>query len=158
MRIVVVSDSHNNERIIEKAKEAILDSDVLLFLGDGEEDLEGIKEWYEGEVYAVSGNCDFTGKNPMERVIELEGVKIFMCHGHKYNVKYGYTNISYRGEEIGADIVLFGHSHIPMIEREKNILLINPGSLSHSIGRIRNSIAYIEIENGCVNDVYIKEI
>ena len=32
-----------------------------------------------------------------------------MCHGHKYGVKYGYNSIYYRGKEIGADIVLFGH-------------------------------------------------
>ena len=40
----------------------------------------------------------------------LRGKKIFITHGDLYGVKYGMTNIYYKGKEVGADIVLFGHS------------------------------------------------
>ena len=125
MLIAVISDSHGNRISIDKVKKRISSADVLLFLGDGEEDLREITEEFKGEVYAVRGNCDMRGLYPEERLIELQGKKIFMCHGHRYGVKYGYNSIFYRGKEVGADIVLFGHSHIPIIEEEDGVFKIN---------------------------------
>ena len=106
MLIAVISDSHGNRISIDKVKKRISSADVLLFLGDGEGDLREITEEFKGEVYAVRGNCDMRGLYPEERLIELQGKKIFMCHGHRYGVKYGYNSIFYRGKEVGADIVV----------------------------------------------------
>ena len=93
MLIAVISDSHGNRISIDKVKKRISSADVLLFLGDGEGDLREITEEFKGEVYAVRGNCDMRGLYPEERLIELQGKKIFMCHGHRYGVKYGYNSI-----------------------------------------------------------------
>ena len=57
MLIAVISDSHANRSSIEKVKKKISNADILLFLGDGERDLEEITEGFNGEVYAVRGNC-----------------------------------------------------------------------------------------------------
>ena len=158
MLIAVISDSHNNETAIKEVKKYIENADMLLFLGDGERDIEKITEDFKGEVYAVSGNCDFSCKNPNERIVEVFGKKIFMCHGHNYNVKYDYNLIYYRGLSLGVDIVLFGHSHIPMIEKHNDICLMNPGSISHGAGIARRSLGYIEIEEGKKPLIYVKEI
>ena len=99
MLIAVISDSHGNRNSISKIKKKISNAQVLIFLGDGENDLNEITEGFSGEVYAVRGNCDFDGKYPEERIIEIQGKKIFICHGHKYGVKYGYNSIYYRGKE-----------------------------------------------------------
>ena len=42
MLVAVVSDSHNNSEAVDLAKKAISKCDVLLFLGDGEGDLENL--------------------------------------------------------------------------------------------------------------------
>ena len=73
MLIAVISDSHANRSSIEKVKKKISNADILLFLGDGERDLEEITEGFNGEVYAVRGNCDIRGLYPEERVIEIQG-------------------------------------------------------------------------------------
>ena len=52
MLIAVISDSHGNRISIDKVKKRISSADVLLFLGDGEDDLREITEEFKGEVYA----------------------------------------------------------------------------------------------------------
>ena len=158
MLIAVISDSHGNKTSISKIKKKISNAEVLLFLGDGENDLKEITEDFTGEVYAVRGNCDFEGKYPEERIIEIKGKKIFMCHGHRYGVKYGYNYIYYRGKEVGADIVLFGHSHLPIIEECDGLILMNPGSISHGVGRIDKTLGYIDLINNKAPIMYIKEV
>ncbi len=158
MIIAVISDSHNNDKAIESIKEYIEKADVVLFLGDGEEDIEKIKENFKGKLYAVSGNCDIYSKNPDELLLNFEGKKIFVCHGHKYNVKYNYNTIYYRGKELQADIVLFGHTHIPIIEVNDNMVMMNPGSVSRGAGMSGRTIGYIEIEKGKEPISYIKEV
>nr|WP_207745892.1 metallophosphoesterase [Clostridium sp. D53t1_180928_C8] len=156
--IAVISDSHGNKTSISKIKKKISNAEVLLFLGDGENDLKEITKDFTGEVYAVRGNCDFEGKYPEERIIEIRGKKIFMCHGHRYGVKYGYNSIYYRGKEVGADIVLFGHSHLPIIEECDGLTLMNPGSISHGMGKIDKTLGYIDLINNKAPIMYIKEL
>lgn len=158
MLIAVISDSHGNKDSINKIKKKINNADVVLFLGDGENDLAEITNDFTGEVFAVRGNCDITGKYPEEQILEIQGKKIFICHGHRYNVKYGYNSIYYRGKEIGADIVLFGHSHIPIIEEYDGIVLMNPGSISHGMGRLNKTLGYIDLIDDKAPIMYIKEL
>ena len=158
MLIAVISDSHGNKDSINKIKKKINNADVVLFLGDGENDLAEITNDFTGEVFAVRGNCDITGKYPEEQILEIQGKKIFICHGHRYNVKYGYNSIYYRGKEIGADIVLFGHSHIPIIEEYNGIILMNPGSISHGMGRLNKTLGYIDLIDDKAPIMYIKEL
>ena len=158
MLIAVISDSHGNKDSINKIKKKISNADVLLFLGDGENDLAEITNDFTGEVFAVRGNCDITGKYPEEQILEIQGKKIFICHGHRYNVKYGYNSIYYRGKEIGADIVLFGHSHIPIIEEYDGIVLMNPGSISHGMGRLNKTLGYIDLIDDKAPIMLIKEL
>ena len=75
----------------------------------------------------VSGNCDFfDADTPSELVLEMEG-KGFVTHGHKYRVKDGLNTLYYRGLELDADIVLFGHTHSSQIVSGRNGTL-NPGA------------------------------
>lgn len=159
MRIAVVSDSHNNKEAVALAKKAIADCDALLFLGDGENDLEELTEGFKGQVYAVSGNCDFKMINPMERLIVLNGKRIYMTHGNRYNVSFGFNSIYYRGREVDADIVLFGHTHIPVIKHETEMLLMNPGSVSSGRGiKFNRSIGFLEIAENQPVEAFLEEL
>lgn len=158
MLIAVISDSHGNSSGISKVKGYIEKADVILFLGDGENDIKEITRDFVGEVYAVKGNCDVSDKNPEEMVIEIGGKRIFMCHGHRYGVKYGYNSIYYRGKELEVDIVVFGHSHLPMIEENDGLILMNPGSISHGQYRAIKTLGYIELLEEKPAITYIREI
>ena len=43
--------------------------------------------WMQIPVLSVTGNCDFLDRSQEQRMVELEGVKILLCHGHRYHVK-----------------------------------------------------------------------
>lgn len=158
MLIAVISDSHGNSNGISKVKKYIEKADVVLFLGDGENDIKEITRDFTGEVYAVKGNCDVSNTITEERIVEINGKKIFMCHGHRYGVKYGYNSIYYRGKELQVDIVVFGHSHLPIIEENDGLILMNPGSISHGQYRLIKTLGYIELLEGKPPITYIKEL
>lgn len=158
MKIAVISDSHDIKSAIQDVKSYITDSDMVLHLGDGAANIKEITSEFKGEVYAVRGNCDFQAEYPNERVIEVLDKKILMCHGHHYNVKMELNSIFYRGKELGVDVVLFGHSHLCIIEKQDGLILMNPGSIARGTGILRRSIGYLEIEEGKEIISYIKEI
>lgn len=149
MRIIVFSDSHGD---ISRAME-ILDReeyDLVIHLGDYSEDGRLIREKIDRPVYQVRGNCDYYDLDTdLEQVLVLAGKKFFLSHGHDYGVKHNYNRIFYRGLELGADIVLFGHSHRPLILRDK-IILFNPGSISLPQPGEAASYGLIRIEDGQV--------
>lgn len=157
MKIAVISDTHRMDKYIEKSKSYIEDCDVLIHLGDNTEDIPELTQNFHGKVYAVKGNCDYENKYPKEQILLLKNKKIFITHGDSYGVKYGMNNIYYKGKELGADIVLFGHTHKHCIEKYDGILFMNPGSVSmpRSIGRY---VGIIEINDDNEIDVYLKQI
>src|SRR5690554_5693091 len=129
MRILVISDTHRN---IDSLTSVMEDQkpDLILHLGDNVEDGEMISRIYGLETIIVRGNGDFNQDYPNDRVLDLAGKRIFMTHGHRYSVRNGHMSLYYKGLETGADIVLYGHTHIPVNLREKDLIIMNPGSPS----------------------------
>ncbi|MBU3104691.1 YfcE family phosphodiesterase [Clostridium gasigenes] len=158
MKIAVISDSHNVNSAIQAVKPYISGVDIVLHLGDGAADIKEITMGFKGEVYGVKGNCDFCEGYPNEKIIKVLDKKILMCHGHIYNVKMELNTIMCRGKELGVDIILFGHSHLCIIEKQDGLLLMNPGSIFRGAGIMRRSLGYLEIEEGKEAVSYIKEI
>lgn len=157
MKIAVISDTHKIKKYIELSKKYIDGADVLIHLGDNSEDIEELTMDFKGEVYGVRGNCDYINKYPNEQLLILGGKRIFITHGHIYGVKNGMMNILYKGEELGADIILFGHTHIALIEEYKGIIIMNPGSVS--LPRIEERfIGFIELEEGIKPTLNLKKI
>lgn len=138
MKILVFSDSHGNSKNIKNALEIHGGvCDLVIFLGDGIKDIEYIKEKYPDiTFYIVKGNCDlFQGGYQGTSVLDLDGIRVLITHGHLYNAKYGYERLVYAALENEADAVFFGHTHIPTDEivdcGQKRVHLFNPGSIGH---------------------------
>lgn len=158
MKIVVLSDSHNDYSSIKLLNNHIKDADFILHCGDGSEDLEALGDDVLSKVYAVRGNCDISRKYPSEQVIDICGVKIFITHGHMYNVKNEYNTIFYKAKELGVDIALFGHSHKAMISKHSDVIIMNPGSISLPYMGFKKSIGIIEIFDNKEVDCYLVEV
>ena len=128
--LLVLSDSHRAVKNLLKACK-IYPADILVFLGDGLRDLEQVRFEYPSlEVLSVRGNNDFSGDAPSEFMLELYNKRIFVTHGHNYGVKTGLSSLKKAASDHGADIVLFGHTHIPHMGFSGNMLMFNPGSVS----------------------------
>lgn len=130
MRIGVVSDSHGELYMLDKALSLMKNIDLIIHLGDHYKDIIKVNEKYKKGIEYIVGNNDFKGSAEYEKTIVIAGKRIFMTHGHKYNVSYGIDRLYYKGLEENADIVLYGHTHIQHIERSSNTLFLNPGSTS----------------------------
>jgi uncharacterized protein len=123
-RIAVMSDSHGDTETVRHFLDRQSDSEHLIHCGDSE--LPAEDPLLEA-MNAVKGNCDPDGL-PEYRMLEAGGYRVLVTHGHMDRVKTGLMPLRYRAEEAGADIVLFGHTHLYGAEVLDGILFVNPGS------------------------------
>lgn len=130
MKILVTSDTHGSygevsDYILENGK-----FDLLIHAGDGNEDCENISYETGISYYTVKGNNDFFSNEPYNRIIELEDKKILLSHGHKEHVDFSLARLIEKAKKNSCDIVIFGHIHRYVELRKKDLLILNPGSVS----------------------------
>ncbi|NMB95297.1 MAG: metallophosphoesterase [Clostridiaceae bacterium] len=152
MKILVLSDTHGD---IDNARRAIIknnDIDLIIHLGDYFRDAENIKnEFPDIPIEYIYGNSDFlVNDTPSEKILKIEGKCFFITHGHKYSVKWGYSKLFKKAEEVGADILLFGHTHVADIVENEHCSIMNPGSISESRSNLGESYAIIDITNDTI--------
>lgn len=150
MKILVMSDTHGD---MDKAEEAVRSHgsiDLIIHLGDYFRDAEKLSDIFPGiPIEYIYGNSDFMiGDVPAEKVLEFEGKRIFATHGHRYSVKWGYDKLYKKAEDMKADIILFGHTHVAELVEKDGCVLLNPGSISESRSSEQESYAIIEISKG----------
>lgn len=145
MKIAVLSDSHNGigfGKFLTMCEKC----DVIVHCGDGDRDKEDLQNVFSGKVYTVRGNCDYFGFD--EEIFYAENFKVLALHGHAYGVKTDLGLLRTYAEKIGADIVLYGHSHIPSADWIDGRLFVNPGSVSKPQRGYNATYCMIEIKNG----------
>lgn len=133
--LIAVSDSHGNRRAFESLDGIFSESDYIVHLGDTSADGSIINKKYPEKTVLINGNCDPVKLGDDERVIEIEGVKIFLCHGHRYSVKSTLLKLAARAKELGCTLALYGHTHSARETEIDGVTLINPGSLSRYGGQ-----------------------
>jgi len=129
-KVLVISDTHGRTDNLDKILPLVKPLDQLIHLGDVGRDVEYIEVIAECPCCFVSGNNDFYSTLPRERLIKLNGVPIFLTHGHYYYVNSRKDFVRSAAVQRGAKIALFGHTHVPYLEEDETILVANPGSLS----------------------------
>jgi putative phosphoesterase len=119
--------------------------DMILHLGDHCNDGMMLEmRLNDISVTAVKGNCDLWSDEAEERMLDLDGSRIFMTHGHEYGVRNGYSIILEEGRKREADIILCGHTHIPRIIVKPDICMMNPGAVGeYARGPFRPSFGII---------------
>ncbi|HHT51194.1 MAG TPA: metallophosphoesterase [Eubacteriaceae bacterium] len=148
MRIGIVSDTHGNIPILNRVVEQMGEIDLYIHLGDFVTDGKNVFSQLKAKNIIVKGNCDLLEETDEEIIVEINNKKFLITHGHKYNIKYGYNNIYYRALEEETDVVLFGHTHMPLLLWYKEILFFNPGSTAYPKGGNEASYGIIEIVDG----------
>ena len=128
MKILVVSDTHGRNTNLMEIIKKVSPIDMLIHLGDYCGTAKAIENMAGCPVHMVAGNNDFCSDYPKEKIVTVGRHRIFMTHGHKYRVAYGIDNLVYKAMENNADIVMFGHTHVPMVRYEDGITIVNPGS------------------------------
>jgi uncharacterized protein len=147
-KVLVISDSHGLTRELEVIRQRhINDVDVMIHCGDSQ--LMPDDRAMTGYV-TVMGNCDFGGGFPLDTVVQVSGYKFFITHGHRYSVKTSLMNLKYKAEEMGANIVCFGHSHVLGAEVIGGTLFLNPGSIRLPRERLEKTYVILDLNDEMV--------
>jgi len=149
MKILVLSDTHGDIDKAEKAIKKCSGVDLIIHLGDYFRDAQRLASIFPDiPIEYIYGNSDFMIEDvPAEKLLECEGKRIFITHGHRYSVKWDYDKLDRKAKEIKADILLFGHTHIADVVKRDNYYLVNPGSISDPRDDSDESYVIIEIND-----------
>lgn len=155
MRIGVVSDSHGDLYMLEKAIAKMGEVECIIHLGDHYRDMIKVNNKFNNVIHYVPGNNDYIGNGSGDKLLALNGKRLFVTHGHKYGVYFGLMNLAFKAEEEKADIVLFGHTHVYSVDYERNVFYLNPGSVSRPRDKFP-SAAVLVIDNK--GDIYAEKL
>ncbi len=131
MKALIVSDTHGRDvnylNVVQKHGKL----DMVIHLGDVEGSEQTIREAAGCPVEMVAGNNDFFSNLPSEKTLQIGRYRVMITHGHRYYIGMGNEMIKEEAIAQGMDIVMYGHTHKPVIEISSGIIAINPGSLSY---------------------------
>ncbi len=130
-KILIVSDTHRQNgslfRVIEKVKPI----DLLIHCGDIEGEELNLEEAAGCPVQIVAGNNDFFYGYDNAKTFCLGKYRVYLTHGHHHGVNYSDEKLIAAAKAENADIVMYGHIHVPRLERIGELTLLNPGSLTY---------------------------
>jgi uncharacterized protein len=120
----LISDTHGMLR--PEVFTALEGVDVILHAGDvgGDEILDELA--LIAPVHAVYGNTDAPGQSRLSTAIEMEigGLRVHVSHGHEV----GSPTPAKLLARYDADVIVYGHTHKPLITNAGERWVINPGA------------------------------
>ncbi|MBO4939939.1 MAG: metallophosphoesterase [Clostridia bacterium] len=132
-KILIISDTHGALRAVDGMIPFLRENDYLIHLGDGAGDLRVLWDLFPERIYQCAGNCDGISPAPEQDVLEVEGVRIFYCHGHQYGVKDDLQALANAAKKRDCQIALYGHTHKPNATEIDGVTLLNPGALRYPV-------------------------
>ncbi|MCA0754223.1 metallophosphoesterase [Paenibacillus sp. N4] len=162
MKIVVVSDTHMprmNKKLPDRLLRELKTAKAIIHAGD----------WtnlsvYESlaafaPVYGVAGNndgADIIHKFGFRRLIELDGVKMGIVHGHGTGKRIDTEARALEAfKNVSLDVLIYGHSHIPVLKRSAGLLVFNPGSPTDKRKQPLYSFGIFKLASGTVTAKHI---
>ena len=130
-KILIVSDTHRKNENYFTVLEQNGPFDMVIHCGDVEGSEYALSEAAGCPVEMVLGNNDFFSELPREREFAIGNYNVWLTHGHNYYVYMDNQTIKEEAIIKGVDIVMYGHTHKPVIEYDDEIIAINPGSLTY---------------------------
>jgi uncharacterized protein len=148
-RVAVISDTHlprGTRALPDECVRRITHAQLLLHGGDFVtagvlEELRAIGPPLEG----VSGNMDepaLKAALPKQRVVEVENVRIGMVHDAGPRLRRE-ARLAARFED--CDAVVYGHTHVPQVERFQHLWVLNPGSPTERRGAPVHSMIVLTV-------------
>lgn len=152
MRLGITGDTHGDARALRQILTLAPPVDKWLHTGDHAQDANLLQRLTGLPVLRVLGNCDGApGPEAAANVDEIfveEGWRLWLTHGHRYMGHTRVAELAWWARQLEADIVVYGHTHVPMNEYYGETLLLNPGSPSRPRGGSSPSFAVLTLHAG----------
>lgn len=158
MKIMVVSDTHGNYLAPLTCLDEKAGIEVIIHLGDEINDGRILQNLTRIPLILVPGNCDPDAREPRELCGMLGGQKIFMTHGDIYRVKSGLEALIRKAVSEKASVVLFGHTHAPLVQMENGLLLVNPGTLMATSRNKSYAILTVSPESASAEIIQVSDL
>ena len=146
MLVGLIADTHGLLR--SEVEEVFAGVEHVLHAGDvGSQDvLDGLAAL--APVTAVRGNVDGGFDLPEVARLELAGIRVVVVHGHRLASRTPETVAAAYPD---AGLVVFGHSHRPVVGRVGDVLAVNPGSAGRQTFRNPVTVALAELHDGAAD-------
>lgn len=131
MKILIISDTHGKNDAYLELIEQESPLDMVIHCGDIEGSEYLMAEAAGCPIQMVTGNNDFFSDLPAEKEFQIGKYKIWLTHGHTYYVSMNNEYIKREAKARGVDIVMYGHTHRPVLDVEADLITLNPGSLTY---------------------------
>ncbi|MEG0797859.1 MAG: metallophosphoesterase [Acidaminococcaceae bacterium] len=129
MKIGITGDTHGSKPAMRLVLKLVPPVDYWFHTGDHGQDGLFLVQETGLPLLAVAGNTDAReGRGKIDEFITVAGKRIWLTHGHRYLSGYKVEELAWWARKLEVDIVVFGHTHIPLVKWCGDILLINPGS------------------------------
>jgi putative phosphoesterase len=126
--------------------DALKGVELILHAGDvgGDEILDELS--IIAPVHAVHGNTDEPGNPRLRPAIDMvvDGVRIHVSHGHELGTPKPEKLLA----RYAADVIVFGHTHSPIVVKADGRLVVNPGAAGPGRFDLKPSVAILEIAAG----------
>lgn len=128
IKLLILSDSHGDVGTMVEIVEREM-PDEIIHLGDCWRDAETLSFAYPTlAMNMVPGNCDFCAGKSGILLLEREGWRLLAAHGHQWQVKTSPAAARRAARDVGADILLYGHTHLAECRKEDGLWIVNPGT------------------------------
>lgn len=146
MKVLLVSDNHGDERVLQKITTHFQGRvDALFHCGDSNlEPSNPVMKNFQ----TVTGNTDWGIDYPKVITKQVGEQTITVTHGHLYQVNSSLTPLLLLAKERNADVIAYGHTHQLAVSQEDHRLFINPGSISIPRGEyayLQGTFAIVEL-------------
>ncbi len=143
MKIGLISDTHGH--LPADVFTIFSDVDLIIHAGDvGSEnvliDLQAL-----APVKAVYGNMDHAlPAGNLSRIAFIKAEELTLCVTHILNNPKSFAYELYKMNK-KAEVVIFGHTHRPEVQKYNEILFINPGSIAYPRDEGGPSVAILSV-------------
>jgi len=141
-KLIVMSDNHGDNEMLEYIKQCEPHADYYIHCGDSEADYQQLLTGF----ICVKGNNDWSLDLPQMAILKIEDLDVLITHGQYF----GYFNRELAMNDIltrnQCQVLLCGHTHMPMFMQEGQFYYINPGSTSFPRGGSLPGYAVVTID------------
>ncbi len=130
-KILVISDSHGkNDNMYKAMKNLDGYMDLMIHLGDIECNEDLILSDISCPLILVKGNCDTASYYPKQVILKTAGHRMLITHGREYSGEYSLEEMRTTARTNDVDVMMCGHTHVPLVDIGEDVTIVNPGSIS----------------------------